>query len=77
MAERLRLGLVPDIDVYDSAVWCSPVPLSVASLKRGGAPVDIPDFTRGRWAELRPGLDSREVEMPPVPTRSGRSRNAA
>ena len=73
----MRAGLVPDFDVYDSATWCSPVPLSAASLKRGGRPVDIPDFTRGRWAELRPGLDSRETEMPPVPTRSGRRRNAA
>ncbi len=77
VVQQMRAGLVPDFDVYDSATWCSPVPLSTASLKRGGRPVDIPDFTRGRWAELRPGLDSRQTEMPPVPTRSGRRRNAA
>ena len=30
--QLMRAGLVPDIDVYDSAAWCSPVPLSVTSL---------------------------------------------
>ena len=68
IVQQMRAGLVPDIDVYDSATWCSPVPLSVASLERGGRPVDVPDFTRGRLgAELRAGLDSRQTEMPPVP----------
>ncbi|CAM5675023.1 hypothetical protein STENM223S_06193 [Streptomyces tendae] len=47
--QLMRAGLVPDIDVYDSAAWCSPVPLSVTSLARGGRPVEIPDFTRGAW----------------------------
>ncbi len=66
IVQQMRAGLVPDIDVYDSAVWCSPVPLSVTSLKRDGAPVDIPDFTRGHWSKLRVGLDSRESDMPAV-----------
>jgi Oxidoreductase family, NAD-binding Rossmann fold len=66
IVQQMRAGLVPDIDVYDSAVWCSPVPLSVQSLKSGGRPVQVPDFTRGRWDELRLGLDSPETEMPPV-----------
>lgn len=64
--QLMRAGLVPDIDVYDSAAWCSPVPLSVRSLAAGGRPVEIPDFTRGAWVNLRTGLDSRETEMPPV-----------
>jgi hypothetical protein len=64
--QLMRLGLAPDIDVYDSAAWCAPVPLSAASLARDGRPVEIPDFTRGAWAGARPGLDSRAVEMPPV-----------
>ncbi|TXS54429.1 Gfo/Idh/MocA family protein [Streptomyces sp. t39] len=64
--QLMRAGLVPDIDVYDSAAWCSPVPLSVTSLAAGGRPVEIPDFTRGSWVNLRLGLDSRETEMPPV-----------
>ncbi|NJC24030.1 putative dehydrogenase [Arthrobacter pigmenti] len=64
--QTMRAGLVPDIDVYDSAAWCSPVPLSVMSLADGGKPVEVPDFTRGEWAKLRLGLDSRESDMPPV-----------
>ncbi|MFD8198145.1 Gfo/Idh/MocA family protein [Streptomyces sp. NPDC059701] len=64
--QLMRAGLVPDIDVYDSAAWCSPVPLSVKSLAMGGRPVAIPDFTRGSWVNLRLGLDSRESSMPPV-----------
>ncbi|KRV47981.1 glycosyl hydrolase [Wenjunlia vitaminophila] len=64
--QLIRAGLVPDIDVYDSAAWCSPVPLSVASLAKNGRPVEIPDFTRGDWATLRQGLDSRPTDMPPV-----------
>ena len=64
IVQQMRTGQVPDIDVYDSAVWCSPVPLSAASLEKKGRPVEVPDFTRGRWAELRPGLDSRRSEMP-------------
>lgn len=64
--QQMRAGLVPDLDVYDGAVWCSPVPLSVRSLDNGGRPVSVPDFTRGRWADKRPGLDSPQSEMPPV-----------
>jgi len=66
IVQQMRAGLVPDIDVYDSAAWCAPVPLSVQSLQNDGRPVDVPDFTRGRWAELRLGLDSRETDMPPT-----------
>ncbi|MGW8885962.1 Gfo/Idh/MocA family protein [Streptomyces sp. NPDC055749] len=64
--QLMRAGLVPDIDVYDSATWCAPVPLSVKSLAAGGRPVKVPDFTRGSWVNLRTGLDSRSSEMPPV-----------
>ncbi|GAA2264809.1 glycosyl hydrolase family 109 protein [Streptomyces ruber] len=63
--QSMRAGLVPDIDVYDSATWCAPVPLSAASLAAGGRPVEVPDFTRGDWREHRPGLDSPGTEMPP------------
>ncbi|MFJ6658893.1 Gfo/Idh/MocA family protein [Streptomyces sp. NPDC091377] len=64
--QSMRAGLVPDIDVYDSAAWCSAVPLSAASLARGGRPVEVPDFTRGAWRKPRAGLDSEPVDMPPV-----------
>ncbi|MFF6883829.1 Gfo/Idh/MocA family protein [Streptomyces sp. NPDC012421] len=64
--QQMRAGLVPDIDVYDSAAWCAPVPLSVMSLAKDGRPVAVPDFTRGDWVNLRTGLDSRPSDMPPV-----------
>lgn len=38
----------PPIDVYDAVTWSSIVPVSAASVRRGGAPVEIPDFLRGR-----------------------------
>ncbi len=37
------------IDVYDAAAWSVISPLSEQSIANGGAPVDFPDFTRGRW----------------------------
>jgi predicted dehydrogenase len=58
----LRLGLVPDIDVYDSAVWSSPIPLCQESLKRGSRPVKVPDFTRGHWEKPRSGINSPRPE---------------
>ncbi|EIE98798.1 Gfo/Idh/MocA family protein [Saccharomonospora glauca] len=66
IVQQMRAGLVPDIDVYDSAVWCSSVPLSAESIRKGSRPVAVPDFTRGRWREARPGLDSEETDMPEV-----------
>ena len=39
----------PPIDVYDTAAWMSITALSEASIAMGSAPVDIPDFTGGRW----------------------------
>lgn len=39
------------IDVYDAAAWMVITPLSEASIARGSAPVDIPDFTNGMWID--------------------------
>ena len=66
IVQQMRTGQVPDIDVYDSAAWCAPVPLSVMSLEKGGRPVEVPDFTRGEWKKLRLGLDSVRSTMPAV-----------
>jgi hypothetical protein len=55
--QMMRQGLVPDHDVYDGATWTVVNPLSTEALKRG-RPVQVPDFTRGRWRESRPGIDS-------------------
>ena len=45
----LHEGVVPPIDTYDTAAWMSITPLSEASIAMGGAPQEIPDFTRGKW----------------------------
>lgn len=53
MLERLlecaRQGLEPDLNVYDAAAWSAIAPLSYASVSRGSAPVEFPDFSRGEW----------------------------
>lgn len=45
----LRHGLPIDIDVYDAAEWSCIAELSEQSALQGGVPIQIPDFTRGRW----------------------------
>lgn len=49
LLQCMREGIAPDMDVYDAAAWSSIGPLSVESVSRGSAPVDVPDFTRGKW----------------------------
>lgn len=62
LIQAMRLGLAPVIDVYDSATWSAPVPLSVESLEKGGREVRFPDFTRGNWEVYHKGLDSPNPE---------------
>ncbi len=45
----LRNGLPLDMDVYDAAEWSCLVELTDISSKNGGIPIEIPDFTRGKW----------------------------
>ena len=47
--DTLRTGRPSPIDVYDAATWSSILPLSNASVAAGGAPQEIPDFTKGNW----------------------------
>lgn len=49
LVKCLQKGLVPDINVYDAAAWSCITELSEISVRKGGIPVKIPDFTRGRW----------------------------
>ena len=58
LAKCMREGKPPDIDVYDAAAWSAPGPLSEASVAKGSAPVQFPDFTRGKWREERPVLEN-------------------
>ncbi len=48
----LQNGLPLDMDVYDAAEWSCLVPLTEESVRGGGKPVQIPDFTRGAWEKL-------------------------
>lgn len=54
--KALREGAPMPIDVYDTAAWMAITPLSEISIKNGGAPVAVPDFTNGAW-KTRPRLD--------------------
>lgn len=45
----LRKDKPMPVDVYDAASWMSISVLSEMSIARGGALVDIPDFTQGKW----------------------------
>jgi len=47
--ESIKRKTAPPIDVYDAAVWSAISPLSEMSIARGSSPVEIPDFTRGKW----------------------------
>ena len=49
----LNNGLPLDIDVYDAAEWSSLIEATRKSMELGGAPVAIPDFTRGDWNRLK------------------------
>lgn len=49
LLQCVREGIAPDMDVYDAAAWSSVTPLSEASVAHGSAPMDFPDFTRGKW----------------------------
>ncbi len=52
----LREGLPTDMNVYDAAALSSLVGATVTSVARNSRPVDIPDFTRGKW-KTNPKLD--------------------
>jgi len=50
----LREGLPTDMNVYDAAALSSLVGLTARSVSQRSRPVDVPDFTRGRWRTLPP-----------------------
>ncbi len=47
--EAVRNGTPCPIDVYDAAALMAVTPLSEASIAKGGAPVEFPDFTNGAF----------------------------
>lgn len=47
--EALRNDAPMPVDVYDAATWMSITVLSEMSIAKGGAVMNIPDFTDGKW----------------------------
>ena len=47
--DRLKLGREMALDVYDAASWMVVSCLSEESIKQGGKPMEIPDFTKGAY----------------------------
>lgn len=52
--ESVKRGVNTPIDAYDTVSWMSIAALSEMSIQKGGAPVDIPDFTKGKWMRREP-----------------------
>lgn len=52
--ESIKNKVAPPIDVYDAAAWSAISPLSEESIANGSAPMQIPDFTRGKWKTNKP-----------------------
>ena len=60
LVKTLREGKAPDLDVYDAAAWSAIVPLTEASVAQRSEPLDVPDFTRGKW-KIRPPVDPDKI----------------
>ncbi len=54
LVECLRRGESTDQNVYDAAAWSCLVELTGRSAAQRSRPVDVPDFTRGRWRSTPP-----------------------
>ena len=52
--DALKNGTKMPIDVYDAATWQAVSVLSEISIKQGGAPQAMPDFTNGKWMHRIP-----------------------
>ena len=49
----LQHGLPFDMDVYDLGEWCCLAELGSLSMDNGNKPVEVPDFTRGHWNDVK------------------------
>ena len=52
--ESIKRGIFPPIDVYDAVSMSVISPLSEKSVANGSAPMEFPDFTRGKWRTNKP-----------------------
>ncbi len=51
--ESVKRKLPPPIDVYDAVTWSAISALSEESISKGGALIDFPDFTKGKWSSRK------------------------
>jgi len=52
--ESVKRKVSPPLDVYDAAAWSAITPLSEQSITQGSAPMQFPDFTKGKWQTRKP-----------------------
>lgn len=57
--ESVKRGIQTPIDAYDTVTLMSIGPLSEMSIQKGGMPVNIPDFTKGKWIRREPPLKTK------------------
>lgn len=57
--ESVKRGTNTPIDVYDTVSWMAIAPLSEMSIAKGGAPVEVPDFTKGKWIHREPIVEGK------------------
>lgn len=57
--ESAKRGVNTPIDAYDTAAWLAIGPLTKKSVEGGGIPVEIPDFTRGKWKCREPIVEGK------------------
>ena len=57
--ESVKNGTNTPIDAYDTVSWMAIGPLSEESIAKGGAPVEFPDFTNGRWKDREPIVEGK------------------
>ncbi len=58
--DAVKNGTPTPIDAYDAAAWLAITVLSEESIRQGGAPQPIPDFTNGKWLNRQP-MDVAEL----------------
>ena len=57
--ESVKRGVNTPIDAYDTVALMAIAPLSEMSIAMGGAPVAIPDFTKGKWINREPIVEGK------------------
>lgn len=57
--ESVKAGIQTPIDIYDTLALLAIGPLSEKSIAGGGIPVEVPDFTCGKWQNREPAVKSK------------------